>query len=193
MLIVLSFSSCSSDDEKVVIAPKTALSVVEKPLIRDMLTVKKSTDLISRFLYEKIGVFEIQVSDLKNRMIYHAKSKNSVILNGKFFSLSDFDLLVTESGMRVNEDYKLSLDAKGDWLLNTPKYSGKLKNAPNKIVKEVNVFALCLWVNEIATILPQNKQVVSLENGGVGGCSFWNTYTAVGLGATSSAAYASFC
>ena len=93
----------------------------------------------------------------------------------------------------LNENYYLTLDSKEEVFIHTPNYQGALNSLPIDFQKDINVFILKFYLNEILT--NADKKITFTERQNIeaslrGSCSFWNTYYCVGIGLTQSAAIA---
>jgi hypothetical protein len=158
----------------------------------NMVELKKTSDNLTDFAYN-LGVNKINVTNDGNILIYNINSSKEFIFRGEKINIGDYSIKLFENKISLNDNYYLTLNSNKEIFMNTPNYQGALNSMPIDFQKDINVFVLKFYLNEIST--KANEKITfserqNLEASLRGSCSFWNTYYAIGIGLTKSAAIA---
>lgn len=123
-------------------------------------------------------------------IVYSADVFKHFYFRGQKVFLSDFIVKRYDDTIILNERYSIEKKVNGEIFIKTPSYVGNFKEMPVEYKKDLNVFILEFYLNEIYSTDKSTFNDKTKNNNGSRPCSFWNTYYCVGVGLTQSAAIA---
>lgn len=167
--------SCSTDEKKNE-TESILISTTTKSLINESLI--------------KLGAREIVEEKYNSKTIYHFETYRNFILHGKSIDLSKYKFIKKNDMIFLsnNQNYKIKMSNNQPYIF-TPNYEGFVKDN-QKVFFDSNAVMLMLFIidyNSSDQAKIDAKTIFNHTSKSLG-CSVWNTYYSVGVGANKAGA-----